>query len=72
MLLQALEIIIFQSLMDLRKSRCDILSGTTQGWACPIVDPSINLLVYISNTFEPVYNCSERRKMHLSMHVMES
>jgi hypothetical protein len=25
---------IFQSSMGLEKSRCDIPSGTTQGWAC--------------------------------------
>jgi hypothetical protein len=25
----------FQSSMNPRKSRCDIPSGTTQGWACP-------------------------------------
>jgi len=25
----------FQSSMGLGKSRCDILSDTTQGWACP-------------------------------------
>jgi hypothetical protein len=25
---------IFQSLMGLGKSRCDVLSGTTQGWVC--------------------------------------
>jgi hypothetical protein len=26
---------IFQSSMGLGKSRCDIFSGITQGWACP-------------------------------------
>jgi hypothetical protein len=26
---------IFQSLMGLGKSRCNVLNGTTQGWACP-------------------------------------
>ncbi len=26
---------IFQSLMGSKKSRCDVPSGTTQGWACP-------------------------------------
>jgi len=26
---------IFQSLMGLEKSRCDVLSGTTQGHGCP-------------------------------------
>jgi hypothetical protein len=25
-------LMIFQSLMNLRKSRCDVPSGTTQGW----------------------------------------
>jgi hypothetical protein len=25
---------IFQSLSGLRKSRCDVLGGTTQGWVC--------------------------------------
>jgi hypothetical protein len=25
---------IFQSWMGLGKSRCDVLIGTTQGWAC--------------------------------------
>ncbi len=60
---------IFQSSMDVGKSRCDIPSGTTQGWACPIVDPSINLLVYISDTFEPIYNYLERGHIHLNTHV---
>jgi hypothetical protein len=27
---------IFQSLMGLGKSRCDVLNGTTQGWTCLI------------------------------------
>jgi len=27
---------IFQTLMGLGESRCDIPSGTTQGWFCPI------------------------------------
>jgi hypothetical protein len=27
---------IFQSLMGLRKSRCDVLNGTIQRWACLI------------------------------------
>jgi hypothetical protein len=31
---------IFQSLMGPRRSRCDIPSGTTQGWACPKTSPS--------------------------------
>jgi hypothetical protein len=26
--------IIFESFIDLRKSRCDVLNGTTQRWAC--------------------------------------
>jgi hypothetical protein len=26
---------IFQSSPGPRKSRCDVLSGTTQGWVCP-------------------------------------
>ncbi len=28
---------IFKVLMVLGKSKCDVLSGTTQGWACPII-----------------------------------
>jgi len=26
---------IFQTLMGLGKSKCDVPGGTTQGWACP-------------------------------------
>jgi hypothetical protein len=27
-------LMIFQSLMGLGKSKCDVPNGTTQGWAC--------------------------------------
>jgi hypothetical protein len=60
---------IFQSSMDLGKSKCDVPSGTTQGWDCPIVDLSINLLVYILDTFESIYNYFERKHIHLNMHL---
>jgi hypothetical protein len=30
-------LMIFQSLMGLEKSKCDVSSGTTQGWACPSI-----------------------------------
>jgi hypothetical protein len=31
---------IFQSLMGPRRSRCDVPSGTIQGWACLKASPS--------------------------------
>ncbi len=35
---------IFKSLMGARKSRCDVPSGTTQGWACPDCPPNYNFI----------------------------
>jgi len=29
--------VIFQSLMNLKKSRCNVLNDTTQGWVCLIL-----------------------------------
>jgi hypothetical protein len=35
---------IFQSFMGLKKPKCDILSGTTQGQDCPVIEKlNINL-----------------------------
>jgi hypothetical protein len=36
---------IFQSLMGLRKLKCDILSGTTQGWAWLIMLSIVTLFL---------------------------
>jgi hypothetical protein len=41
--------VIFQNLMGLGKSKCDVLSGTTQGWAYPrAID--IASLVFVRNS----------------------
>jgi hypothetical protein len=37
---------IFQSLMGLRKSKCDVLSGTTQGCFCHFAHKS-NLVMFV-------------------------
>jgi hypothetical protein len=37
---------IFQNPMGLRKSKCDVPSGTTQGWFCPFAH-KINLAMFV-------------------------
>jgi hypothetical protein len=38
---------IFKVLMVPRKSKCDVLSDTAQGWACPIIIFTKLMLCYI-------------------------
>jgi len=50
---------IFESFIDLGKSRCDVANGTTQGWACPTFHINLYKNVYIcknilqNNNFMP-------------------
>ncbi len=44
-------LMIFQSLMGLGKSRCDVLSGTTQGWACPCLVNGVKSIFKVSTSY---------------------
>jgi hypothetical protein len=50
---------IFQSSMALGKSKCDIPSGTTQGWACPKIHLHIfNKFVLGGGCNFQIFKCS--------------
>jgi hypothetical protein len=65
---------IFQSLMGLRKSRCDILSGTTQGWACLIMLLIVTLFLIgdENRTNEMSTHCFEFVKLHFHLFTEQS
>jgi hypothetical protein len=63
---------IFQSLMALGKSSCDIFSGITQGWACLIMIVTLFLVGNDNRTNEMSTHCFEFVKLHFHLLTQQS
>jgi hypothetical protein len=48
---------IFQSLMGLRKSKCDVPNGTTQGWVCPLLNHRLRKKITLTINFINIKRC---------------